>query len=141
MCVDSILQNCPTTYCPTCRNEECVYILTDKTTSFYDCRKYKACCHVSSIPFKDKTPTIMLFGGDGTQCLARKTSRQYGKEKQSPFLKNFLRQSQPSTSEPERKKADSLYGIIVSTSHWLIQITKTSFTFSFYKLLVYFNAT
>ena len=54
--------------------------------------------------FKDQKPTLMLFGGDGSHCFARKTSRDYEKEKQSPFLKNFLRQSQPSTSEPEPKK-------------------------------------
>ena len=41
----------------------------------------------------------MLFGGDGTHCLARKTSRD--DEKPSPFLKKILRQSQPSTSERE----------------------------------------
>ena len=46
----------------------------------------------------------MLFGGDGTHCFARKTSRDSEKEKPSPFLKNFLRQSQPSTPEPEPKK-------------------------------------
>ena len=46
----------------------------------------------------------MLSGGDGTHCLARKTSRNYKKEKPSPFLKKFLRQSQPSKSEPEPKK-------------------------------------
>ena len=89
-------------YCPTCRNEKCVYISTNKTTSFYDCKKCKACCHVLNIPFKDQKPTIMLFGGDGTHCFARKTSRDY--EKPSPFLKKFLRQSQPGTSEPEPKK-------------------------------------
>ena len=44
----------------------------------------------------------MLLGGDGTHCFARKTSRDYGEP--SPFLKKFLRQSQPSTSEPEPKK-------------------------------------
>ena len=66
---------------------------------FYDCKKCKACCHVLNVPFKDQKPTIMLFGGDGTQCFARKTSRDYEKEKPSPFLKKFLRQSQPSTSE------------------------------------------
>ena len=44
----------------------------------------------------------MLFGGDGTQCFARRTSSDY--EKPSPFLKKFLRQSQPSASEPETKK-------------------------------------
>ena len=45
----------------------------------------------------------MLFGGDGTHCFARKTSRDYEKEKPSPFLKKFLRQSQPSRTEPEPK--------------------------------------
>ena len=29
-------------YRPTCRNEKCVYISTNKTTSFYDCKKCKA---------------------------------------------------------------------------------------------------
>ena len=31
----------------------------------------------------------MLFGGDGTHCFAKKSSRDYEKEKSSPFLKNF----------------------------------------------------
>ena len=91
-------------YCPTCRNVKCVCISTNKTTSFYDCKKCKACCNVLNIPFKDQKPTIMLFGGDRTHCFARKTSRDYKKEKPSPLLKQFLRQSQPSTSEPEPKK-------------------------------------
>ena len=55
-------------YCPTCRIEKCVYLSTNKTTSFYDCKKCKACCQVLIIPFKDQKPTIMLFGGDGTHC-------------------------------------------------------------------------
>ena len=91
-------------YCPTCRKEKCVYISTNKTTSFYDCKKCKACCHVLNIPFKDQNPKIMLFGGDGTHCFAIKTSRDYKKEKPSPFFRKFLRQSQPGTLEPEPKK-------------------------------------
>ena len=94
-------------YCPTCRNEKCVYLSTNKTTSFYDCKKCKTCCHVLNIPFKDQKPTIMLFGGDGTHCFARKTSRDYKKGKPSPFLMKFLHQSQPSTSEREPKKDKS----------------------------------
>ena len=39
------------------------YLSTNKTTSFYDCKKCKACQLVLNIPFKDKKPTIMLFGG------------------------------------------------------------------------------
>ena len=61
--------------------------------------------NVLNIPFKDQKPTIMFFGSDGTQCFARKTSRDYEKEKSSSFLKKFLRQSQPNTSEPEPKKS------------------------------------
>ena len=105
LCVDNkIREIIGDVYCPTCRNEKCVYISTKNTTSFYDCKKCKACCHVLNIPFKEQKPTIMFFDGDGTNCFARKTSRDYEKEKPSPFLKKFLRQSQPSTYEPEPKK-------------------------------------
>ena len=68
MCVDNI-KTIGDVYCPTCRNEKCVYISTNKTTSFYDCKKCKACCKVLNIPFRDQKPTILLFGGDGTHCL------------------------------------------------------------------------
>ena len=70
-----------------------VYISTKITSSFYDCKKCKAWCHVSNTPFKDQKPTFILFGDDGTHCFARKTSRDYEKEKPSPFLKKILRQS------------------------------------------------
>ena len=103
LCVDNI-KTIGDVYCPTCRNEKCVYISTNTTTSFYDCKKCKACCNLLNIPFRDQKPTIMLFDCDGTHCFARKTSRDYEKEKQSPLLKKFLRHSEPSTSEPEPKK-------------------------------------
>ena len=64
------------------------------------------CCHVLNIPFEDQKRTFMLFGGDGTHCFARKTSRDYVKEKSSPFLQKFLRQSVPSKSEPAPKKVE-----------------------------------
>ena len=96
---NKVRENIGDLYCPTCRNEKCVYISTNKTTSFYDCKKCKACCHVLNIPFKDQKSTILLFGGDGTHCFAKKTSRDY--KNPSPFLKNFLRQSQ----SPAPKKA------------------------------------
>ena len=104
LCVDNkVPETIGDVYCPTCRNEKCVYISTKKTTSFYDCKKSKACCNVLNNPFKDQKPT-MVFGGDGTHCFARKTNRDYEKEKPFPFLKKFLRQSQLSTSEPEPKR-------------------------------------
>ena len=86
LCVDNKIQETiGDVYCPTCRNEKCVYISTNKTTSFYDRKKCKACCHVLNIPFKDQKPTIMLFGGDGTHCFARKTRRDYEKKTISIF--------------------------------------------------------
>ena len=53
-----------------------------------------------SIHFKDQKPTIMMFGGDGTHCFAKKDESRLRKEKPSPFL----RQSQSSTSALEPKK-------------------------------------
>ena len=67
-------------YCPTCRNEMCVYVSTNKTSSFDDCKKSNACWHALNNPFKDQKPTIILFGADGTHCFARKTSRDYKKK-------------------------------------------------------------
>ena len=95
MCVDDKLQETlGDVYCPTCRNEKCLYISTKKLFSFYDCEKCKAFCHALSIPFKDQKPTIMLFVGDGTHCFAKTTSSGYEQETPSPILKKFLRQSQ-----------------------------------------------
>ena len=105
LCVDNkVRETIGDVYCPTCGNEKCVYISTNKTTSFYECKKCRACWNVLNIPFKEQKPTIMLFGGDGTHCFARKTSRDYKKGKPPPFLKKFLRHLQPSTFELEPKK-------------------------------------
>ena len=117
LCVDNkVREIVGDVYCPTCRNEKCVYLSTKKTTSFYDCKK-------PAVVFCGKhKPTIMLFCGDGTHCFTKKTSRVYAKGKPSPFLKKFLRQSQPSTSERESKKGQikSKYGINISVSYWLM---------------------
>ena len=80
MCADNkIKETIGDVYCPTCRNEKCVHISINKTTSFYDCKKCKACCHVFNIPFMDQKPKIMLFGGDGIHYFARKTSPDHEK--------------------------------------------------------------
>ena len=113
LCVDNEVQEAiGGVFCPTIRNEKCVYTSTNKTTSFYDREKCKVSCHLSNIPFKDQKPTNMLFGGDGTHCFARKTSRDYEEEKPSPYLMKFLRQSDPSTSKPEPKKAEVIQFVV-----------------------------
>ena len=72
LCVDNI-RTIGDVYCPTCRNEKCVYLSTKETNNFNDC---KACCHVLNIPFKEQKPTFMLFGGDGTHCLHKSRLRK-----------------------------------------------------------------
>ena len=130
-------------YCPTCRNEKCVYISINRTTSFYDCKKCKACCHVLNIPFKDQKPSINLFGGDGTHCFARRTSCNYKKEKTISIFKKISPPIKTKHIRTWTKKGRnySIFGIIVSTPHWFTQLTKTSFTFSFYTISVYVKAT
>ena len=60
----------------------------------YEWLQSKACCPVLIIPIKDRKSTIMLNDGDGTYCFVKKASCDYEIEKQSPFLKKFLLQSQ-----------------------------------------------
>ena len=99
-------------FCPTCRNEKCVYISTNKTTSFYDCKKCKACCHVLNIPFKDQKPTIILFGSDGTHCLHESRLRK--------MISMFEEISPPITVTRTKKgQIESKYGINVSVPYWL----------------------
>ena len=66
-------------------------------------KKCKTSFHVAIIPFMERKPILTLFGGDGTYCFSKKSSRDYDKEKPSPFLKEFLRQSQFTATEREPK--------------------------------------
>ena len=62
LCVDNkVRETNGDVYCPTSRNEKCVYMSTIKTTSFCDCKKCKDCCNVLKIPFQDQKPTTLLF--------------------------------------------------------------------------------
>ena len=118
MCEDNIVQELIVDVCcPTCRNEKCVYNATNKKTSFLDCKKCKACCHVLNIPFKDQKPTIMLFGGDGTRRFVRETSRDF-EIKTISFFEEF---SPPITvNHTKRGQIESKYGINLFVSYWLM---------------------
>ena len=87
LCVDNKIRGTiEDVYCPTCRNEKCVYNATNKTTSFYDCKKCKACCRVLNIPFKDQKLTISLFGGDGTHLFCKIDELPLSKTKTVSFF-------------------------------------------------------
>ena len=83
--------------------------------------------------FRTKKPTIMVLGGDGTHCFVWKTSRDCNKTF-SIFEENVLPITIKHTGTwgAKKGKKQSLYGIIVSTPHWLIQLTKKSSTLSVY---------
>ena len=107
MCVDNkVWETIGDVYCSSCRNEKFVLISTTKTTGLNDCKKCKGRCKVLNIPIEDQKLTILLFGGDGTHCFAKKTSRDYKKRKSSHFLQKFLHKSQQNTSEAEPKKVE-----------------------------------
>ena len=102
-------------YCPTCRNETCVYISTNDASSFCECKKCKACCHVLKIHLRTKNRKLCCLVMMVYIALQKKTSRDYEKEKQFPFLLKYLRQSQSSTPEPEPKKAKILPFMVVES--------------------------
>ena len=100
--------------CPNrkCRGEKCVYITSfeEINKSTYECKQCKACSHVLNIPFKDQKPCVTLFGW--TYCFRKKSKLDYQKEKLSPLMRQYIRQSKLSTTkadeannEPVPKKA------------------------------------
>ena len=89
--------------CPTCRIEKCVWFPPIKRLVSTTAKSAKPAITFWTFVLRTRN-TIMLFVGDGTPCFAGKTSRDYEKEKRSPFLKKFHRQSQSSTPEREPKK-------------------------------------
>ena len=155
LCVDNkVRETIGDVYWPTRRNEKRVYISTNKTTSFYDCKKCKACCHVSNIHFKDQKPTLMLLGGDGTHCFARKTSQDYKKEKPSPFLKKFLNHNQAHSNVNQKRTnlvkiwnkrihfllADALsnnFKFQIILFNFTLQSTATQLTFNLQKIMIF----
>ena len=49
-------------FCPTCENGKFCYNSTKNICNFYDCKKYKASCHVTNSPFKkQKTNTDQIW--------------------------------------------------------------------------------
>ena len=108
-----------------------------KMSSFYDCKKCKACSQVLNIPLKDWKPTIMLFGGDGTDWSHKPRLRKW--ETISIFEENLRLLTMKHTRTRAKKgKNHSLYGIIVSNLHWLMQMTNI---FSCFCLFLHFQST
>ena len=131
--VDNKVQN--TTgdlYPPTCRNGKCVYVSTNKTSSFYDCEKCKVCCHVLKFPLWTK---CRLYCGLVVIVHKIFRKRQVASTKKRTHLL-FEEIPPPITIKQTRTKAKkwksfSIHDIIVLTPLLLMQLTKNSFCFFF----------
>ena len=64
-----------------------------------ECKECKACSRVLSIPFKQQKPCVTLFGW--TYCFRKKTNLDYQKEKLSPLMRKYMRQSKLSMTKAE----------------------------------------
>ena len=53
------------------------------------------------IPFKEQKPIVTLFGGDVAYCIRRESKLDYQKEKISSLMRQYIRQSQLSTTKAE----------------------------------------
>ena len=144
LCVDSKVQDSIGVVCfPTCRSENSVYLSTNKTSSFYDCKKCKTCCHVWNISFKDpKTDNFVVWRGWHTilrqkdESWLRKLITISSFDETSPQItKNHTR-----TWAKSSQKSFHLWCNCVDLPLVLIQLTRISFPISFYVLSVYSKA-
>ena len=137
LCVDNKVQETiGDACCPTYRTKKSVHISANKVSGFYNSKKCDACCYVLKIPFKVQKRNIMLFGDDGTHCFAKKTSRDYEKGTHLHFWRNSSTNHKHTQTRTKIGKNHSIYGIIVSTPHWLMQLTKPFFA----SLFIHFHS-
>ena len=118
---------------PTCPNEECVYLLTNKSPVSVTVKSKKTALTCFSNIFKDQKLTFIMFDCDGTHCsckkedswLRRRKTIFVREERKPPNTINHTRNS------AKRGTTHSSFGIIASTPQWLINLTKKSSSFSF----------
>ena len=91
--------------CPNkCRVGTCVYLTNfeEPNKNTYKCKQCKGCSYVLNIPLRDHKPCVTLFGW--TYCFRKKTKLDYQKKKLSPLMRQYMRQSKPSTTKPKEAK-------------------------------------
>ena len=126
------------------RGENCVYLtrFEEFNKSTYECKLCKACSHVLNILFKDQKAYANLFCW--TYCFGKRTKLDYQKKKLSPLMRQYIHQSNLSTTKTEEANNDpvpkkckdiSLKGLIVSRSYWLFYCNNYLLFSSIFKLL------
>ena len=101
-------------YCPAGPNEKCVYISTNTTSKFSDCKSAKPALTYMAIHSRNKSRQKLFFSGYGTQYVAERRIVTL-KKNTSPFLKK----NPPITTKYTRAFTEnhSVCGLIVSTRH------------------------
>ena len=133
LCVDNkVRETIGDVYFPTF--PKCLYISTNKTTSFYDCKKCKACCNVLNIPLGTKNRQLC--------CLVVSLLCKTDDSRLREAISIFEEISPPITTKHIRtwtKKGQikSQYGINVSVSYWLMIWATFSIFKSFYSISIY----
>ena len=132
-------------YCPTCRNEKRVFFSTIKISSFYDCKKCKACCHVSNNPFKVQISIILIVWWQSHSFFCQKDESWLQKWKTNSFFEEFSPPTTINHTQTKAKKGKILPFLAwicrFSIGCWLLQLTRNSVFVSFYTLSVNSKAT
>ena len=92
LCVDNkVRETIGDVYCPTCRNEKCVYISTKKrlVSTTVKSKKCKACCNVLNIPFKDQNQQFCCLVVTVHIALPKRRVATTKKESHLHFGRNF----------------------------------------------------
>ena len=125
-------------FCPTCRNEKSVYISTNKTTSFYDCKKCNACWHVLNILSRTMNQRICCLVVTKHIVLqkrvvvtTKKKSHLIFEEVSPPIITKHIR------TWTKKRQIKSKYGISVSFSFRPMIWATDSFFKSFYSISIY----
>ena len=100
------------------KNETSVNISTNKISEkcLWTAKMPSQSSTAQSIIQRKKKPTMLLFGGDGTPCFAKKTSSVNGKKRLSRFSEKFFRKSQSSMNELEPKEGQRNFSFFRWTS-------------------------
>ena len=104
LCVDNI-KTIGDVYCPTCRNEKCVYISTNKTTTF-DCKKCKACCQVLNILLRTKNRQLFCLVVTVHIDLPERRVATTKKKNHLHFWRNFSANHNQAHPNPNQKRTN-----------------------------------
>ena len=130
-CVDNI-KNFGDVYCPTCRNEKCVYVSTNKTTSFYDCKIAKPAATFWMLLLRTKNRQLCCLVVTVLTVLQKRAVATTKKKNHLFFEEISLRvTTKHFRTWTKKRQIKFKYGINVCVSYWLMVWATYSFSNQF----------